>query len=164
MRAFCTFLIIVGLLAGPAVCAQQEVSNDSGTGSIRGTLTFNGNIGEQPDTGARVLLVKEAVDLSDDAVAPFLLKPELLVVDMDKPKLADGNWPHSRYEAVAYSVADGNGHFDLTNIPAGHYTIVMKSSHVIGLSIPVIVTRNKKDKPLKKPYVSEQRRHCRFWG
>jgi hypothetical protein len=87
------------------------------------------------------------VDLSNGNTIPFLTRTALLVLDKGTP---------SRYEAVAYSVADGSGNFDLTDIPPGQYTLVMKSSNAIGSLTPALVTTDTKGKPFKKPHVDEK--------
>jgi hypothetical protein len=125
----------------PAIAAPSV------NGRVKGTLTFwfNSNYGTKPDVGAEVVLVRGFLGpIPDDAVVPL---ESMATTPGDATKLA--------YHIVAHSVADGNGNFELTDIPPGEYTIVMQSNHPRGKYVSVVVTTDKKGNPLKKPKTNQ---------
>ena len=92
------------------------------TGRIRGTLTyfFNFNYGNKPDTGSQVWLIEGHVDIPDNMMVIGI--GDFLVVGSAKPKIAK------------YTVADGIGNFELSDVPIGQYTLILKSNHAKGLT------------------------------
>lgn len=105
--------------ATPEATAQQ-VPTDAGTGRIRGILTFffNDNYGNRPDTGSGVWLIRGNVEIPSTSF--FLGLSDAVVVDK------------AHYSSVAHTVADGNGSFDLVDVPVGDYTLVIQSNHTKG--------------------------------
>jgi hypothetical protein len=92
------------------------------TGRIKGTLTyfFDFHIGNKPDAGSKVWLVKGRVEIP--ASQTFVATSTALGTS--------GN--PEQYNAIKYSVADENGNFDLLDIPPGQYTLVVQSAHTKG--------------------------------
>ena len=92
------------------------------TGRMKGTLTyfFNFNIGNKPDTGSKVWLVKGRVDIPADQ--NFVATSTALGTS--------GN--PEQYNAIKYSITDENGNFELLDIPPGQYTLIMQSAHTKG--------------------------------
>jgi len=101
----------------PSMTAQPP-----GTGGVKGTLTyfFNFHIGNKPDTGSKVWLVKGRVEIRADQ--NFVATSTALGTS--------GN--PEQYNAIKYSIADENGNFELLDIPAGQYTLIMQSAHTKG--------------------------------
>jgi len=129
---------------------EREITNQGqpsravdGTGRIKGTLTFyfNANYGNKPDVGAQIMLVPGRVETPDD-VRVFLFN-DLNVLSVDD----------KRYDAVKSTIANGNGNFELADIPPGEYTLVMQSSHVKGKYTYETVESKK---PNKKPKIRER--------
>jgi hypothetical protein len=92
------------------------------TGRIKGTLTyfFDFHIGNKPDTGSKVWLVKGHVEISADQT----------FVGTSTALGTSGN--PEQYTAIQYSIADENGNFELHDIPPGEYTLIMQSAHTVG--------------------------------
>jgi hypothetical protein len=123
--------------------ALPAAAAPTGNGRIKGTLTFffNENFGSKPDVGAQIVLIRGFLDpIPDEAYAVFV--PTMLLVGTEEKVM---------HVTVADTVADGNGNFEIVDVPPGQYTIVMKSSHAKGKFVGVVVTTDKKGKPLKKP-------------
>lgn len=101
----------------PSVTAQPPE-----TGRVKGTLTyfFNFHIGNKPDTGSKVWLVKGRVEIP--ANQNFVATSTALGTS--------GN--PEQYTATQYSVADENGNFELLDVPPGEYTLIMQSAHTVG--------------------------------
>jgi hypothetical protein len=87
---------------------------------IKGTLTyfFNSNSGNKPDTGSDVWLVEGHVAIPSN---------EFLIDFSGNIKVGIAT-----YVVVKHTVADGSGNFDLSQIPPGLYTLVMRSNHTKG--------------------------------
>jgi len=94
----------------------------SETGRIEGTLTylFNPHIGNKPDTGSKVWLVKGRVEIPADQN----------FVGTSTALGTSGN--PEQYNAIKYSITDENGNFELLDIPPGQYTLIMQSAHTKG--------------------------------
>jgi hypothetical protein len=88
------------------------------TGRIKGTLTyfFDFHIGNKPDAGSKVWLVKDRVEIPADQN----------FVGTSTALGTSGN------NAIEYSIADANGNFELLAIPPGQYTLIMQSAHTKG--------------------------------
>jgi hypothetical protein len=101
----------------PTLAAQA-----SETGRIKGTLTYflDFHIGNKPDTGSKVWLVKGRVEIPADQTFVGT-----------STALGTGENPHE-YTAIQYSIADENGTFDLRDVPPGAYTLIMQSAHTTG--------------------------------
>jgi hypothetical protein len=104
--------------AQPTSTTAQPAEN----GSIKGTLTYflNFQIGNKPDTGSKVWLVKGRVEIPADQ--NFIATSTALGTS--------GN--PEQYNAIKYSVTDENGNFELLDIPPGQYTLIMQSAHTKG--------------------------------
>ena len=138
-----TIAVMVDASTRSAASALPASAAQSGNGRVKGTLTFlfNYNYGTKPDVGAKVVLIRGRLDpIPDDAIAP-----------LDSSATTTEDFEKQTYKIVAHSVADGNGNFELTDVPPGQYTIIMQSSHAIGKYVSVVVTTDKKGNPLKKP-------------
>ena len=92
------------------------------TGRIQGTLTyfFDFHTGNKPDTGSKVWLVKDHIEIP--ANKAFVGSSTALGTS-ENPR---------QYDAILYSVAGENGDFDLTGISPGQYTLVLQSAHTKG--------------------------------
>ena len=92
------------------------------TGRIKGTLTYflNFHVGNKPDTGSKVWLVKGRVEIPADQN----------FVGTSTALGTSGN--PEQYNAIKYSITDGNGNFELLDIPPGQYTLIMQSAHTKG--------------------------------
>ena len=92
------------------------------TGRIKGTLTyfFDFHIGNKPDTGSKVWLVKGRVEIP--ANQNFVGTSTALGTS--------GN--PEQYNATKYSITDENGNFELLDIAPGQYTLIMQSAHTKG--------------------------------
>jgi hypothetical protein len=92
------------------------------TGRIEGTLTylFNPHIGNKPDTGSKVWLVKGRVEIPADQ---NLVGTSTVLGTSGNPE---------QYNAIKYSITDENGNFELLDIPPGQYTLIMQSAHTKG--------------------------------
>jgi hypothetical protein len=101
----------------PSMTAQSPE-----TGRVKGTLTyfFNMHIGNKPDTGSKVWLVKGGVKIPADQN----------FVGTSTALGTSGN--PEQYNAIKYSITDENGNFELLDIPPGQYTLIMQSAHTKG--------------------------------
>jgi hypothetical protein len=99
------------------------LSAQNGPGVIRGTLTylFNFDQGNQPDTGARVALVSGKLDVPPTAIVSVY--PGMLIFNGKKT-----------VKTVKFTIADGSGNFSLQDVPAGEYTLLLKSNHAKALT------------------------------
>jgi hypothetical protein len=100
--------------AMPSVTAQPLV-----TGSIKGTLTyfFDFHTGNKPDSGTKVWLVKGHAEIP--ANQNFIATSTTLGTSANP----------QQYSASQHSTADENGNFELLDIPAGSYTLILQSAH-----------------------------------
>jgi hypothetical protein len=101
----------------PSMAAQPPES-----GRIRGTLTYfySAQIGNKPDTGSKVWLVKGRVEIPSGQN----------FVGSSTALGTSGN--PEQFNAIKYSVTDDNGTFELLDIPPGEYTLIMQSAHTKG--------------------------------
>lgn len=91
-------------------------------GRITGTLTyfFDFHVGNKPDTGSKVWLVKGRVTIPADQTFAGTATA-----------LGTGENPE-QYAALQYSVADEKGSFEFHGVPPGEYTLVLQSAHTVG--------------------------------
>jgi hypothetical protein len=89
------------------------------TGRVKGTLTyfFDFHTGNRADSGAKVWLIKGHAEI-----------PANQTFVASSAALGSAENP-DRYSVFKYSVADENGNFELLDIPAGEYTLVLQSAH-----------------------------------
>lgn len=94
------------------------------TGRVKGVLTyyFNTNYGDRPDVGALVALIQGYVQIPQD---------EFVIMLQFFNQVNIGS---QEYKNVKYTAADGNGNFEIDDIDAGEYTLVIRSQHVHGSS------------------------------
>jgi hypothetical protein len=116
--------------------AQQQSSNAQAptTGRVKGILTyyFNANFGHKADVGSEVWLLEGRVDIPEDAPFEGCAYPGLPVGPGEvKCKL------------VKHTLAEGSGNFEISDVPAGQYTLVMRSSHSHGTSSKDLLGRTK---------------------
>ncbi len=92
------------------------------TGRITGTLTyfFDFHVGNKPDTGSKVWLVKGRVTIPADQTFVGTTAA-----------LGTGANPE-QYTAIQYSVADEKGSFEFLGVPPGEYTLILQSAHTVG--------------------------------
>jgi hypothetical protein len=121
---------------------QSPKAPDKQTGGIGGVITyyFNANFGDKPDTGAKVLLVQGEV---------MIPKTSFLEVDTVIKPGENGAKEETKLKVVAEGTADGSGRYELKDVPAGQYTLIITSSHrreaslrdVIGqvICLPVLI-------------------------
>jgi hypothetical protein len=122
-------LIALTLAELPHVTAQPPSSRlpsmsvqPPETGRIKGTLTYfvDFHIGNKPDTGSKVWLVKGRVEIPSDQT----------FVGTGTALGTSGN--PEQYTAIQHSIADENGNFELHDVPPGEYTLIMQSEHTVG--------------------------------
>jgi hypothetical protein len=122
-------LIALTLAELPHVTAQPPSSQlpsmsvqPPETGRIKGTLTYfvDFHIGNKPDTGSKVWLVKGRVEIPSDQT----------FVGTGTALGTSGN--PEQYTAIQHSIADENGNFELHDVPPGEYTLIMQSEHTVG--------------------------------
>ncbi len=101
----------------PAVAAQAQ-----GTGRIQGTLTyfFSFHVGNKPDNGSKVWLVNDRAELPIDQ---NFVGSATSVGTSGNPQ---------QYTAIQYSIAAENGNFQMLDVPAGEYTLILQSAHTKG--------------------------------
>jgi hypothetical protein len=93
-----------------------------GTGRVTGTLTyfFSVRAGSKPDNGSKVWLVQGRAEIPADQ-------------NFTGSSVAVGTSANpEQYRAIKYAVADENGNFELLEVPAGEYTLVLQSAHTKG--------------------------------
>lgn len=91
-------------------------------GRIKGTLTyfFDFHVGNKPDDGSKVWLVRGRADIPADQA---LVASATSVGTSTNPQ---------EYAAVQFSAADANGNFDFPDVPPGEYTVIAQSAHTKG--------------------------------
>lgn len=110
-----------------SVSSQGQFAQATGKGTIRGTVIyyFNRNYGSKPDTGTGIWLVGPKVEIPEDRM--FLGTTQEIILVNPKNDSQKVTIP-----VVRHTMADGNGNFELLDIPAGSYTIIMESEHTNG--------------------------------
>ncbi|MBZ5643225.1 MAG: carboxypeptidase-like regulatory domain-containing protein [Acidobacteriia bacterium] len=90
--------------------------------TIKGTLTYfvDFHAGNKPDAGSKVWLVKGRVEIPPDQT--FVATSAALGTATNP----------EQYPAIAYSIADEKGNFELRDVPPGEYTIILQSAHTVG--------------------------------
>jgi hypothetical protein len=131
---FISRLILVGVLVFIPFRWSNAQAPAAGVGRIKGVLTyfFNANDGSKTDVGSEIWLIEgHAIEIHEcEIFTAFMTGAHVLKVD-DKghgQSIADT----TRFKVVKHTVADGNGNYELSDVPAGKYTLVMKSSHSKG--------------------------------
>jgi hypothetical protein len=101
----------------PSVAAEPRE-----TGGVKGTLTyfFDFHVGNKPDSGTKVWLVKGRAEIPANQT----------FVGTSSALGTSGN--PEQFIAIKYSIADANGNFELLGIPPGQYTLVLQSAHTKG--------------------------------
>lgn len=127
--------------------SSSAQSRQTESGRIKGTLTyfFNANDGNKPDTGSQVWLVKGHIDIPSDW---FFGGGENDVLTYKE--LVAGS-PGYKYEVLKHTVADGNGNFELPDVPVGEYTLVIQSKHTRNSFSPPLPPMSENE---KKEYVA----------
>lgn len=96
---------------------ESPVQAANTAGRIKGTLTyfFNANYGDKPDVGSKIYLLSAHVC------------PELggFVTALADVIFVNG----TELKPTKYTVADGNGSFELTDVEPGEYTLMQVSNH-----------------------------------
>jgi hypothetical protein len=100
----------------------SPTSGPPGTGSVKGTLTyfFSFHIGNKPDAGSKVWLVRGGAEIPADQ--NFVATGAAVGTSGDPEE----------YAAIKYSVTDENGNFELLDVPTGRYTLIIQSAHTKG--------------------------------
>jgi hypothetical protein len=75
-------------------------------------------IGDRPDTGSELWLIEGDITIPAD---------QLFLAVNDS--LSSGQ---NTFKAIKHTVGDGNGNFEISDIPVGRYTLVMQSRHTNG--------------------------------
>ena len=106
----------------PSSPLPSTTSRPSGTGNVKGTLTyfFSFHIGNKPDAGSKVWLVKAGAEIPVDQ--NFVATSAAVGTSGDPEE----------YAAIQYSVTDENGNFELLDVPTGGYTLIIQSAHTKG--------------------------------
>jgi hypothetical protein len=127
------------LLSAGVAQETKPYSASVTTGRVKGTVTFlfNQYQGHKPDVGAAVVLTPGSLNIPETATVVMI--PTLLHVD------------GKDYQVTAHATVDGSGDYDLPEVPAGKYTLVIRSANTSGGFHAETVATNKKGKPLKKP-------------
>ena len=108
------------------------------TGSVKGVITyyFNENFGDKVDTGAKIWLVEGELTVS--TAETFLGSDEQMIIrnDTELQSARDrGNDAETirkmvkYYKVIQRTTVDGNGNYDMKNIPVGKYTLFIQSKH-----------------------------------
>jgi hypothetical protein len=103
----------------PIASAPSITAQPLETGGVKGTLTyfFDFHTGNKPDAGAKAWLVKGRAEIP--ANQNFVATSTALGTTANP----------EQYGVVKYSVADEKGNFELPDVPAGQYTLVLQSAH-----------------------------------
>jgi hypothetical protein len=113
-------------------------SSRSESGRVKGTLTyfFNRNYGNKPDTGSEVWLIEGHADIPDNEFWA-VLNDMLFVGSANANSAARSRLKNTTggHKIAKHTIADGNGNFDLLDVPTGHYTLILKSNHTKGLTL-----------------------------
>jgi hypothetical protein len=102
-----------------AVPSQSITAQPLENGGVKGTLTyfFDFHTGNKPDAGAKVWLVKGHAEIP--ANQNFVVTSAALGTTANP----------EQYSVVKYSIVNEKGDFELLDVPAGQYTLVMQSAH-----------------------------------
>lgn len=116
--------------------SNAAATRNSGSGSIRGTLTyyFNSNFGDKPDSGSKVYILAGAQHECPNTLFFFGSSSEVRWV---KPSngAQDSSTILYRMPVTAYTIADGNGNFSIDKLSVGAYTVVLESAHTNGFTL-----------------------------
>ncbi len=115
------------------VQVPSGVQSSAEFGRIRGTITYHSRAGNSPDSGAKVWLLQEPVETPcggmffGDASQTKVGGREDEIVVFDYSSAAP-----RKYTSVRRTITDGNGNFELGELPPGEYTLILESGHVNG--------------------------------
>lgn len=126
---FTNGLILVAVLILIPFRWSNAQTPAAGVGRIKGTLTyyFNENSGDKADVGSKAWLIKGSVEIPDTAEAWDVSDKHVdLAVKTGAGKPEEVT---TKYKMVKFAVADGNGNFEISDVPAGQYTLVIESNH-----------------------------------
>jgi hypothetical protein len=106
----------------PPTQAPGTAPPPAGSGRIHGSLTyfFSFHVGNKPDNGSKVWLVKDRAELPADQ---SLVATNATLGTSGNPQ---------QYSAIQYAVTDDNGNFELPDVPPGQYTVIVQSAHTKG--------------------------------
>ena len=112
-------------------------------GRIKGVVTyyFNANFGNRPDIGSEVWVVPGSVYLSKNTVVFYYSSVNILVVaqvmqdDKGEFDLASANSHKKEFKVLAHTFVDGNGAFDVDNVPPGWCTVLVQSKQTRSVSL-----------------------------
>jgi len=118
------------------VLPKPEVIVD--TGSIKGVITyyFNENFGDKVDVGANVWLVEG--ELAVSTAEAFLGGNEQMIIRNDtelqsaRDRGEDAETIRKMvkdYKVIHRTTVDGNGNYEMKDIPVGKYTLFIQSKH-----------------------------------
>ena len=95
---------------------------NAGSGIVKGTLTyfFDFHTGSKPDTGSKVWLVKDRIEIPADQI--FVGSATALGTSANP----------EQYATIQYAVVDGKGEFEFLDVPSGQYTLILQSAHTKG--------------------------------
>jgi len=137
----CALLTLLFCFAAPSAQTQNAPSIETKNGRVRGTLTyyFNRNFGEKPDVGSQVWLVQSELVLNESTLV--IGTPSVLIcAETTRIKKKYAAKPQRSYDVLKYTLADGNGNFELLDVFPGEYTLILKSTHTKGTQFKREVT------------------------
>jgi hypothetical protein len=137
---------VQGLLKWDAKTTEDVISISTGQKSdrekvseIKGTVTyyFNSSLGDKPDAGANVYLVK-STPANVNGFYFSLADTNSYFLDAGEDRLflhifMKGCNRKYTFEKIAGTKVDGNGNYSIKNIKPGKYCLVIKSEHTIGI-------------------------------
>jgi len=122
----------IALTLPSPVSASPAPTQQTGTGRIKGTLTYflNVDFGNRPETGSEVWLLEGHVEIPADQFFEGMAKPGVLISYVGKTRARIDKIPaHTEFKVFKHTEADGSGNFELVDIPVGEYTLIIQSRH-----------------------------------
>lgn len=107
-----------------ALTFKEPGKPEVGAGAtVTGVITyyFNANDGSKPDTGARILLARGEFKIPKSGA----LLPEAIETYKD----GSNERIRVKLDLVGKATADGSGRYEIKDVPAGKYTLVVESKH-----------------------------------
>lgn len=103
----------------PSAPARAITAEPLETGSVKGTLTYfyDFHTGDKPDAGAKIWLIKGHAEIPANQ---NFIATSTSVGTSANPQ---------QYEVAQYSIASENGNFEMQDVPAGQYTLILQSAH-----------------------------------